>query len=94
MTAEPTLALLMDEVASKTNKWEMIALHLDIDQVYVERIERQRRGDIQDSFRDMFAKWKKQLRPPFTWSVIIDALNSPSVNETALAEYLKKKYLP
>ena len=84
----------MDEVAQKTNKWEMIALHLDIDPVYVERIDRQRRGDIQDSFRDIFAKWKKQLRPPFTWSVIIDALNSPSVDAAALAEDLAKKYLP
>ena len=81
----------MDEVATRTNKWEMIALHLDIEQVYIERINHQRRGEIQECFQDIFAKWQKQLRPPFTWSVIIDALNSPSVNETALADNLRKK---
>ena len=91
--SEPTLALLMDEVATNTNKWEMIALHLDIDQVFIERIDRQQRGDIQNCFYEVFAKWKKQLKRPFTWSVIIDALRSPSVGETALANDLKKKYL-
>ena len=92
--SEPTLALLMDEVATKTNKWEMIALHLDIDQVFIERIDRQKRGDnIQDCFFEVFAKWKKQLKRPFTWSVIIDALRSPSVGETALANDLENKYL-
>ena len=92
--SEPTLALLMDDIATKTNKWEMIALHLDIEQVYVERIGHKRRGEIEECFYDIFAKWQKQLKPPFTWSVIIDALSSPSVGETALAENLRKKYLP
>jgi hypothetical protein len=91
--SELTLVLLMDEVATKTNNWEMIALHLDIDQVFIERIGHQRSGDIQGSFHDVFAKWQKQLKQPFTWSVIIDALKSPSVDETALADDLKKKYL-
>ena len=91
--SEPTLALLMDEVATRTNKWEMIALHLDIDQVFIERIDHQQYGGIQDCFHEIFAKWKKQLKRSFTWSVLIDALRSPSVGETALANHLEKKYL-
>ena len=83
----------MDEVATKTNEWQRIALHLEIDQVFIERFDRQRHGDIQNCFQDVFAKWQKQLRPPFTWSVIIEALRSPSVGETALANDLEKKYL-
>ena len=93
IVSEPTLALLMDEVATRTNKWEMIALHLDIDQEFIERIDRQQRGHIQNCFYEVFAKWKKQLKRPFTWSVIIDALRSPSVDEAALADHLRKKYL-
>ena len=58
--SEPTLPLLMDEVATKTNKWEMLALHLDFDPVLVDRIDIQRRGDIQTCFRDIFTKWQKQ----------------------------------
>ena len=83
----------MDEVATKTNEWQRIALHLDIDQVFIERFDRQRRGDIQDCFHDIFAKWQKQLKPPFTWSVLIDALSSSTVGETSLADNLRKKYL-
>ena len=83
----------MNEVATKTTEWQRIALHLDIDQVFIERFDRQRHGDIQNCFQDVFAKWQKQLRPPFTWSVIIDALRSPSVDEAALADHLRKKIL-
>ena len=83
----------MDEIATNTNDWETIAFQLEIDPIYVERTERQQRGNIRDCFRDIFAKWQKQLKPPFTWSVIIDALSSPSVGEIALADKLRKEYL-
>ena len=88
-----TLALLMDEVAVKTNDWELIALHLDIDQVIIERIDRQERGDIKRCFYRIFDKWQKQLKPPFRWEEIIAALNSPSVGQHVLAKHLEAKYV-
>ena len=88
-----TLALLMDEVATKTNEWEMIALHLDIDQVSIECIDRQECGNIKRCFYKIFEKWQKQQKPPFRWEEVIDALISPSVDEKALAKQLKEKYL-
>ena len=91
--SEVTVAQLMNEIVPNTNDWETIALQLDIDPVQIERIERQERGDIKASFRKVFAKWKKQQKPPFTWVVIINALNCPSVAEYGLAKKLKEKYM-
>ena len=88
-----SLALLMDEVAVKTNKWQMIALHLDIDQVLIERFDQQTRGNIEQCFQKVFSKWQKQQTPSFTWQVIISVLESSSVAEHTLADQLKRKYL-
>lgn len=83
----------MNEIEPHTNDWEMIALQLDIDQVHIERIERQERGYIKACFHKVFAKWQKQQKPPFTWAVIIKALKSPSVAQHALANKLEEKYM-
>lgn len=83
----------MDEVAEKANEWQMIAVHLDIDTVYIERWEHQERGVIQACFYQVFTKWQKQLKPPFTWTVIVGALESESVGRLTLANDLRKKYL-
>ena len=77
----------------KTNEWQMIALHLDIDQVLIERFDQQARGNIAQCFHKVFSKWQKQQTPPFTWQVIISVLESPSVAEHTLADQLKRKYL-
>ena len=92
-SSEVTIAQLMNEIEPLTNEWEVIALQLDIDHVYIERIERQERGDIKACFRKVFAKWQKQQKPPFKWEVIINALKSPSVALHALADKLTKKYM-
>lgn len=74
--------------------WQMIAIQLDMDQLCVERFERQEDKGIKECFRRVFTKWKKQLKPPFTWAVIVKALTS-SVDEEQhkLADKLSKKYL-
>ena len=71
----------------KTNKWQMIALHLDIDQVLIERFEQQAHGDniIEQCFQKVFSTWQKKGMPPFTWQVIINVFESPSVAEHTLA---------
>ena len=93
---EPTIDQLVDEfgVVTSVTDWQMIALQLDMDQVCVERFEREEGKGIKECFRNVFTKWKKQLKPPFTWGVIIEALDS-SVDEEQhkLADKLRKKYL-
>ena len=93
---EPTIDQLVDEfgVVTSVTDWQMIALQLDMDQVCVERFEREEGNGIKECFRNVFTKWKKQLKPPFTWGVLIEALDS-SVDEEQhkLADKLRKKYL-
>ena len=93
---EPTIDQLVDEFGAVTSvtDWQMIALQLDMDQVCVERFEREEGKGIKECFRNVFTKWKKQLKPPFAWGVIIEALDS-SVDEEQhkLADKLRKKYL-
>jgi hypothetical protein len=95
--SEPTIDQLVDEFGTVTSvtDWQMIALQLDMDQQCVEQFERNEENDIKECFRKVFIKWKKQLKPPFTWAVIVRALSS-SVNEDQhkLADKLKKQYIP
>ena len=81
-------------MATNLTKWQMIALQLDIDQICVERFERHKEKGVKECFRRVFTKWKKQLKPPFTWAVIVKTLSS-SVDEEQhkLADKLRKKYL-
>ena len=88
-----SLLELMNEVATQTNKWECIALELELSHNDIERIKLEEQGRIQDCFRRVFSKWETKVDPPFTWPVIIRALESPSVTEFRLALELKRKYL-
>ena len=83
----------MNEVATETNKWESIALELELSHTEVERIKLEEEGKIGDCFRRIFSKWETKVVPPFTWSVIISALESPSVGEFRLAHQLRRRHL-
>ena len=88
-----TLPDLLSEVATKTNKWECIALELELPHTDIERIKLEEQGRIQESFTRIFSKWETKIVPPFTWPIIISALESPSVAEYRLAEELKLRHL-
>ena len=85
----------MNEVANKTNQWQMIAIQLDFDPVQIERIDLEQHGDnkILLCFQKVFTIWKRQDNPPFTWQEIITALKSDIVKEYKLAKELSSKYL-
>ena len=91
---EATLPDLLNEVATQTNKWEPIALQLDLSHTDIERIKMEEQGRTVDAcFIKVFNKWETKLTPPFTWPVIISALESPSVAEFRLASQLKARHL-
>ena len=83
----------MNEVATETNKWDSIALELELSHTEVERIKLEERDTIEDCFRRIFSKWKTKAVPHFTWPVIISALESPSVGEFRLAHQLRREKL-
>jgi hypothetical protein len=84
---------LLNEVASQTNKWEEIALQLDLSHTEVERIKMEEQDRIEACFIKIFNKWETKVIPPFTWSVIISALESLSVAEFRLGSQLKARHL-
>ena len=88
-----TLLDLMNEVSTATNQWENIAIQLDIPHTDIERIKLEEPSRIQDCFRKIFTKWESKMTPPFTWPVIIRALESPAVKEFRLARQLKARHL-
>ena len=88
-----TLLDLMNEVSTATNQWENIAIQLDIPHTDIERIKLEEPSRIQDCFRKIFTKWESKMTPPFTWPVIIHALESPAVKEFRLATQLKVNHL-
>ena len=90
---EASLHELLDEVATATNKWEEIALQLDLSHTDIERIKMEEQDRIEARFIKVFSKWETKLTPPFTWPVIINALESPSVAEFRLASQLKAMHL-
>ena len=90
---ETSLHELLDEVATATNKWEEIALQLDLSHTDIERIKMEEQDRIEARFIKVFNKWETKLTPPFTWPVIISALESPSVAEFRLASELKARHL-
>ena len=84
---------MLNEVAAETNKWEEIGLQLDLSHTDIERIKIEEQQRIEACFIKVFNKWETKLTPPFTWPVIISALESPSVAEFRLASQLKARHL-
>lgn len=82
------------EVAMHTNKWEAIAVNLDIDRTEIERIGMECRDDIQGCFRRVFDKWRRSGAPPFAWDTIIRVLKSANVAENFLASNLQDRHSP
>ena len=85
---------LCAEVATHTNRWEAIALNLNIPPNEIERIAIECRDDIQGRFRRVFDRWRRLGDPPFTWDTIIEVLKSENLAEHALAHDLQVKHSP
>lgn len=77
-----------NEVAHQTSKWESIAINLDIDSANVDQISRSK-NSIPDCFREVFTKWRDQMKHPFNWNTMVDILDC----EHYLAKTLHEKYL-
>lgn len=88
---EPVLLELMNEVAARIpSKWRDVGIQLHLNPDHLDGIAVSVSSS-HDRFCSVFTLWKKQLLPPYKWSTVLQALKSPSVNESRLAEELKNK---
>ena len=92
LESEPELPDLMNEVASKVSaKWKEISIQLGLtlnDQKYFMELTL---GDPKQCFTFVFTVWKSRATRPYTWSTVIQALESPAVDEMRLAQELRTK---
>ena len=92
LESEPELPDLMNEVASKVStKWKDISIQLGLtlnDQKYFMELTL---GDPKQCFTFVFTVWKNRVTRPYKWSTVIQALESPAVDEKRLAQELRAK---
>ena len=69
------------------DKWEAMAIQLDLPMATITTIERERQGNLFICFAKVFDHWQKNPTPqrPFCWDTVVKVLQSPSVNELVLA---------
>ena len=93
MLEESDLDLLTQEMTGVKQKWYEIGVDLELEHK-VNNIRHQY-SDPDVCLREMF---KELLQPyylyPTTWRNIVDALRSPDVGESQLADELEAKYCP
>ena len=80
----------MNEVAAAIpSKWKDVGLQLGLDHSVLEGIG----GDNSHCYMDVFTQWKKQKSTthPYTWSTLVQVLQTPAVGEEELADKIKNE---
>ena len=88
----PSIHQVIKELITNTVKWFDMAVYLEIDLAEVENI-RLNKDDEKQRFTAVVEKWQKNGRPPFTWSTVVEVLDSQIVQEHYLANIIREKYL-
>ena len=92
LQSEPQLSDLMNEVASKVSaKWRQISIQLGLtlndQKCFIDATS----GDPNQCFTFVFNVWRNRATRPYTWSTVIQTLESPAVDEVRLAHELRTK---
>lgn len=91
---EPELPDLMNEVAAEIpNRWRDVGIQLGVNHGVLEGIATISLGDTNQCYSNVFIRWKNQHLEthPYTWSTIVQALESRAVGEKRLASRIKNK---
>ena len=82
----------MNEVASKVSaKWKQISIQLGLTPSDQECFIASTPNDPLQCFTSVFRVWKSRATRPYTWFTMIEALESPAVDEMRLAQELRTK---
>ena len=92
MLEESDLNLLTQEVTAVKQKWyeigEDLRLSITLDNI------RKKYSDPVVCLREMFKERLQPHNPTTTWRNIVDALRSPDIGQSQLADQLEAKYCP
>ena len=96
ITGAPELKDLMNKIAVVIPaKWRPVGIQLGLSPGNLDNIQSQNAGKPDsnlESFEKMFTQWKLLIPSPYTWSTIIDVLQTPAVGEVQLANTLAMKH--
>ena len=85
------LRSITNELGSVMNKWFQIGVQLGINETNLHQIEADY-CTVDRCFSEMISFWLKgNTEVAVTWKSIIDALESPAINEKGLANWLREK---
>ena len=90
LDSEPELPDLMNEVAAAIpSKWWDVGLQLGLDDGVLEGVG----GEASHCYRNVFTRWKNQnsTTHPYTWSTLVQALQTPAVGKERLADKIRNK---
>ena len=73
------------------HQWKKVAVQLELSRGKIKAIQKDE-DDSSDRFMAVMDHWEQSLSKPFTWATLVSALQSPSVNETTLADELKHEF--
>ena len=86
----PLLGDLMNHVAAALpTKWKMVGVQLGLSLAKLDEIEASNFGNCKCCFSSVFSEWEKLNTTPYSWSTIIDVLQTPCVEENRVAEDLR-----
>ena len=85
------LAVLLEEFINVRAKWYNIGMKLGVGVGTLNAIRAQY-NDTSDCLRETLAAWLRARPTPTTWSKVVEALNSATVDEGALATSLEHRY--
>ena len=92
LESEPELSDLMNEIACKVSaKWKEINIQLGLTLNDQQHFMELTLGDPKQCFTFVFTVWKSRATRPYTWSTVVQALETPAVDEMRLAQELRTK---
>ena len=93
-TLKPNDAVkVLEEILEAQNRCYMLGLLLEVPEHIVERLHKQYPNPC-DCLLHVLIEFTKQTKPRPTWRLIVDALKSPAINLSRLAEKVESAHFP
>lgn len=82
------------ELWEARKEWKEIGLALKILKSDLDVIDKEKKDNIKGQFEEMIFKWLTSNDQPPTWTILCEALESPTVGHKRLAASIRQKKLP
>ena len=82
---------MQDLALEISSKWKAIARHLSVPENTIDTTEKQYKSDgVEECLMKVFDWWQKNQARPYTWAILIETLEKPSVGHCDVAKRLRQ----